>query len=428
LGYTEHQSGIYPLALRWFEQISWKHLPVLVRFEGLAYVREATQQLKATKNNPNPLKTPQKTTVLATSFLAHWFGYFNWAEQAQLVQAGFKAFTMGIKLASHVTPSEQSETGLFAVPEACLLMVKEHRKQAKTGQQNWKATFQTLKRGLRKTPAHLALWFELADFYLQVNHPEKAMFAFERCIALSPACAQAQLDLGHLYHDAGRLPEAVERYLWAFSTANSTALKRQAAFALSMVMEHHAKAVSLIPLSTVLSVSLSLLLKQEQEPLFSNSGTSSQLAKVFHQAGWHRLAYWHCLKAVAVMQTHQESNCLVNLAYMATQNQCSQEALYYYMKSIENNATDASLHNSLGQLYFDHLLQIAPAQQAFERAIVLDPSATMPYYNLGQVYGFQQQWTMAAQAFTTAKMLNEQSHQLDVTLLEQQLHQLYENL
>jgi len=118
----------------------------------------------------------------------------------------------------------------------------------------------------------------------------------------------------------------------------------------------------------------------------------------------------------------------VNLAYMAAENGYLQEAVYYYKQSILLDTSDASLHNSLGELYFEDLLLVDSAKVEFEQAIALDPTSTTAHFNLGQVYGLQQQWTLAAHAFAKARDLNEVSKELDEADLDHRLHQLYENL
>ena len=429
LGLCMQQAGAFPLALSWFAKIpNWRVFSVLLRLEVLYQVETCALALKKTtgKSMEKPL-----FSNLATKQHEQWMRYFSLAEQWTLFQYGLKAFGNGFTIVRESAKKPQSKrvmggcsTGQFNLPKVCVL---EAQTCFKKGGTHWKQGVRTLKRSLRKTPNEPLAWYELGVFYVQANHKTRAIEAFQQCVALLPTCSKAHIELGHLYHDLAQYIAATEAYVWAFLTTTETPVKRQVAYVFSVILERHAQKPSIQNLIPSLSVILALLLKQEQEPAFSTSGTSSHLAKLFQQMGWRDLAYWCCLQSLSVQET-QPAQCVVNLAYMAAENDYLHEAVYYYKQSILANANDASLHNSLGQLYLEKLLLIETAKQEFEQAIGLDPASTTAHFNLGQVYGLQQQWTLAAQAFSKARALNEMSQELDVDDLEQRLHQLYENL
>lgn len=427
LGFIFKQQGAFPLALDWFNNVpQWQAFSPLLRLEGVWQVVACANSLKPYNKQPSP------SFKLKTTKWYQLTQYFSIVEQWQLVRYCFQALHVGFSLAKQSTKKATppsltgaDSTANFSVPQACLIEAQRCFAKGKT---HWKQGVRILKRSLRNNPNEPLTWYELGLFYIEANHKTRAIQAFQHCTNLLPTCSKAQLELGHLYHDMGDYLASAQAYVWAISTTTNATIKRQAAYALSVILERHAEKPTIQAALASLSVILSLLLKQEQEAPFSTSGTPSHLAKLCQQLGWKSLAYWFCINSLAVNTTPQQPQCVVNLAYMAAENGFLQEAVYYYKQSILENETDASLYNSLGELYFEDLLLLDPAKKAFEQAIVLDPASATAQFNLGQVYGVQQQWTMAAQAFTKAMALNETSNELDKADLAYRIHQLYENL
>ena len=429
LGLCMQQQGAFPLALSWYTKVpNWQNFSLLLRLDALWQVEACVAALKKTT-----LKKSRKSkhSQLVTNKYQQFITYFSLTEQRQIINYGFKAFGLGFSLIKETTKKQSTltafgagSTGQFTIPKACIL---EAEGCFSKGGNHWKQGVRTLKRSLRKTPNEPAVWYELGLFYVQANHKTKAIAAFQQCVNLSPTCSRAYLELGHLYHDLAQYIASAEAYVWAFSTTKDVSVKRQASYALSVIIERHAEKPSIQHIMPALSAVLALLLKQEQEAEFSTSGTPSHIAKLCQQLGWSPLAYWYCLQSLSAMEV-QPSQCVVNLAYMAAENGYLQEAVYYYKQSILLDTSDASLHNSLGELYFEDLLLVDSAKVAFEQAIALDPTSTTAHFNLGQVYGLQQQWTLAAHAFAKARDLNEVSKELDEADLDHRLHQLYENL
>ena len=440
LGIMMFQQGIYPLALQWFQQVSWRNMPLLLRFDGLEkfrYAQQVTTQLTVFKQQ----KTLAPIRVKSTGFWQQWFTYFSMQEQWQLGCYGLQAVGMGLGLLPVKNTGEafaySKETGHFTVVSACLAVLKKPTA-------TWQQQLRTLKRCIRKTAIQPALWLALGKLYLKAGHTARAQHALEHGVALCPTESLAQLELGHLYQAIGQPVAAAQAYTWAFSTATLAYTKRQAAFALGLLLENihntngytqeelsTAMPLGVLPIGCVntLGVLLALLLKQEQEVPFSTSGTPSHLAKTVQQLGWDALAYWYCLQSLASADVENILQCTINLAFVAVDNHQPQEAVYYYRKAIVlNQQQDSSLHNSLGALYLEQLLLIEPAKALFETALIIDEHCATTHYYLGKIYGLQRQWTLAAQAFAKAKTLNIHSKELDEQELETCLHQLYENM
>jgi tetratricopeptide (TPR) repeat protein len=429
VGFCMQQQGALPLALNWYTKVSnWHRFSLLLRLDALWQVEACVAAFKKTTLKKS---SKSKHSQLVTNRYQQYITYFSLTEQLQIINYCFKVFGLGFSLVKETTKKQATSTafgaastGQFTIPKACILEAQDCFSK---GGNLWKPGVRILKRSLRKTPNEPAVWYELGLFYVQANHKTKAIAAFQECVNLSPTCSKAHLELGHLYHDLAQYIASAEAYVWAFSTTKDAFVKRQASYALSVIIERHAEKPSIQHSMPAISVVLALLLKQEQEAEFSTSGTPSHIAKLCQRLGWSELAYWYCLQSLSAMEV-QPSQCVVNIAYMAAENGYLQEAVYYYKQSIMLDTCDASLHNSLGELYFEDLLLVDSARQEFEQAIALDPTSTTAHFNLGQVYGLQQQWTLAAHAFAKARDLNEVSKELDRADLDHRLHQLYENL
>jgi tetratricopeptide (TPR) repeat protein len=435
LGLCLQKQGAVPLAMHWYEKVpNWRCFPVLLRLDALdklytcsMAMKQYTQQQQRANNAASFLE--------GLGLVPQLFRHFSVADQFNILGYIIQSFSLGFTLVQASSQQKKlptifaaDTTGQFTVAQACLNEAKVCFAKAEAERSIvWQLGVRTLKRSLRKTPNDAAAWCELGLFYVKANHKTRAIEAFQHSLQLQPTNSQARLELGHLYVDLAQYIAGAEAYIWAFSTAHCASQKRQAAYALSVILERFATHPSIQHITPSLSIVLALLLKQEQEKVFFSSGTASHLAKICQQLGWEELAYWYCLQSLASTPV-TTCQCRVNLAYMAEETGRLQEAVYYYRQSIAFDGTDATLYQSLGQLYFEGLLMVDAAHHAFERAIELDPTSALGHYHLGQVYGFQHQWTSAAQAFARARELNVVSNELDETDLDNRLHQLYENL
>jgi tetratricopeptide (TPR) repeat protein len=83
-----------------------------------------------------------------------------------------------------------------------------------------------------------------------------------------------------------------------------------------------------------------------------------------------------------------------------------------YRKAIELDPTFAWPWNNLGNLLTDRLQRHDEAEKAYRKAIELDPTFPLPHYNLGRFFSKRQAWLDAANSYARAWALHPNAHPL----------------
>jgi tetratricopeptide (TPR) repeat protein len=314
---------------------------------------------------------------------------------------------------------------------AFLSSIAIHTAQLEMNHLQWASALKRLKRSIRRLPSQPLLWYELSQVYSLMDHSKKAIHALEKSVELMPASFMAQLELGMMYSETGRLLEAIERYLLAYFYANTPENKRKTAFILATLLESDGmtetlQAPSFKGYSEYLSVEITLLLKYEQESIASPA-TLSHLAKLANSLEQWDFAMTLC-QAALKKEGAQNIQCLVNLAYTAWQARHVQEAIYYYELVLEDAPEHAVAHNNLGCLYLDEMENKPRALFHFEKAVQQNPQYATAHFNRGRLLSQQERYSEAALAFSTAKANNIFSQELDNEEINDYLERLFNDL
>lgn len=103
-----------------------------------------------------------------------------------------------------------------------------------------------------------------------------------------------------------------------------------------------------------------------------------------------------------------------------------EEALVAYHKAVELNPENEYVHNNLGILYLDGLMNAEEALEYFEEAIALNPSYTLAYFNAARASEKMEFINDAAHYYQMAIDLNKITNDLDEVDIKQRLHRLFE--
>ena len=103
-----------------------------------------------------------------------------------------------------------------------------------------------------------------------------------------------------------------------------------------------------------------------------------------------------------------------------------EEALVAYHKAVELNPENEYVHNNLGILYLDGLMNAEEALEYFEEAIALNPSYTLAYFNAARASEKMEFINDAAHYYQMAIDLNKITNDLDELDIKQRLHRLFE--
>lgn len=103
-----------------------------------------------------------------------------------------------------------------------------------------------------------------------------------------------------------------------------------------------------------------------------------------------------------------------------------EEALVAYHKAVELNPENEYVHNNLGILYLDGLMNAEEALEYFEQAIELNSSYTLAYFNAARASEKMEFINDAAHYYQMAIDLNKITDDLDEVDIKQRLHRLFE--
>ena len=108
------------------------------------------------------------------------------------------------------------------------------------------------------------------------------------------------------------------------------------------------------------------------------------------------------------------------------ENDMIEEAMVALHKSIDLNPNFDIAQNNLGVIYLDGLGCAADALPFFERALEINPSYTLAYFNAGRANEMLDDKTKAAQYYQMAIDMNNLTEDLPPSDIEERLHSLFE--
>ncbi len=255
---------------------------------------------------------------------------------------------------------------------------------------------------IKLEPAVAQPWYGLGNAYSALNRYDEAIAAYRQAIELEPQAAWPYNNLGFVYQKLGRYEEAIHFY-------------RQA---LDCHEDGPGKAVTWDNLGNAYRA------RGELEQALAAYRWARMLAPDYAWP-YHNLAETHRARGEfeAAIPFYQQAierhereldqaaawNGLGN-AYHALNR--FEEAIYAYQRVIDLNPKDALPWYSLGNIYRqlagdqagepeakDRSVQII---QAYRRAIELDPAYAWPYHNLGLIYEQRQEYEPALHLFRQA--------------------------
>lgn len=108
------------------------------------------------------------------------------------------------------------------------------------------------------------------------------------------------------------------------------------------------------------------------------------------------------------------------------ENDMIEEAMVSLHKSIDLNPDFDIAQNNLGVIYLDSLGCAADALSYFERALEINPSYTMAYFNAGRANEMLNNKTQAAEYYQMALDMNKLTEDLQDSEITERLHSLFE--
>ena len=108
------------------------------------------------------------------------------------------------------------------------------------------------------------------------------------------------------------------------------------------------------------------------------------------------------------------------------ENDMIEEAMVSLHKSIDLNPNFDIAQNNLGVIYLDGLGCASDALPFFVRALEINPSYTLAYFNAGRANEMLGDKTQAAQYYQMALDMNNLTEDLPPSDIEEKLHSLFE--
>ena len=278
------------------------------------------------------------------------------------------------------------------------------------------------------TPASLAMYARA----LAPTHPDAAIRKMQAALKSAPHDADLQNELGSLYAQQARWPEAEQCFQRAIEQNDSSA---SAHFHLGLVLDRQHKAGALEQVQrawqlapgdpeiesefgTLLVAAGQMsqaidILKHAYAAQPDSVAAAYQLALALQQTGEAQAAIPLLEKVIAAEPRNAAA--LTNLGMACMQQQRAKDALPYLQKAIALDPGQVVAHQNLAAAYIQ-LNQVDDAIDQLHAALKLAPEMPALHYNLGLAYKMQDNAASAIPELEQAEKLNPSGHEAPYVL------------